>query len=131
MNTKSGKGYALAMAIIFVIILTAAGLGLYYSVEHLTGEIRIQETGYARGYYAAIAGLRYASILLRNPDDLTFVANVYTVNGTELLPVGSPPAIGFFHDIGVDPADLAITIRRIVRWGKPTGKYKVSAAYTY
>ena len=66
-NTRSKKGYALAMSIILIIVLTIIGFGLYASIEHFVKEIKLQETEYIKGHYAALAGLRYATILLGDP----------------------------------------------------------------
>ncbi len=70
MHIRSKKGYALAMSIIFVIVITIIGFGLYASIEHFVKEIKLQETEYIKGHYAALAGLRYATILLGDPETL-------------------------------------------------------------
>jgi len=121
MNLKSKKGYALVMALLFVIILAISSLGLYRSVEYLAKEIRIKETKHIRGYYYGIAGLRYAAILLRDPD-LALPCTIPRIENSD--------DDDFFEDIGVDSSSLAITITKIII-GDHAGDYEVKATYTY
>ena len=119
MKIKSKKGFALAMAIMFLIILMISSIGLYLSTEFLAKETRGQEIEYIRGYYAAMAGLRYAYILLRDPGNISYLTDNTTVDNAAY------PA--FFTDIGVDR--LTITITR--SYNAPGGPYSVSATYSY
>ncbi|UCD54597.1 MAG: hypothetical protein JSV93_03500 [Candidatus Omnitrophota bacterium] len=64
---RSKKGYALVLSIILVIMLTIIGFGLYTSIEHSVKEIKLREIEYIKGHYAALAGQRYALILLQDP----------------------------------------------------------------
>ena len=70
MNMKSEKGYVLIMAVTLVIILLAASVGFYASVRYLATEIGIEDIKYMKGYYAALAALRFAEDLVSNPDDV-------------------------------------------------------------
>ena len=130
MNIKSKKGYALVMASIFIIILAISSIALYNSVTHVGRDLKVKEKRYVRGYYATIAGLRYASILLRNPNVLTFTNGIYTVTGNE-------QGGAFFNDIGVVRGtgfgEMSIQIEEyqdgLVTWSQ--GEYKVTANYKY
>ena len=140
MNIKHTKGYALVMAIIFMIILSVSSIVLYNSVTHVGRELKIKEKQYVKGYYAAVAGLRYASIVLRDPPAPgDFINHVYTVTGNELVAV--PEAGGaFFNDIDVvngtagalEIGEMSIQIEEYhagVDWNE--GEYKVTANYEY
>lgn len=124
MNVKSKKGYALALAMIFVILLSISGLTLFTYTEYLVKEVRIQETGSIKGHYAAIAGLRYAAILLRDPDGIEYES------GTDGA-IDNSHYGDFFTNIDVDPEDLVITIEQIPDGEPHEGDYEVSATYQY
>lgn len=133
MNIKCKKGYALIAVMVFVIISTIASFALYVSVENLTKEIRIQEVGYIRGYYAAIAGLRYAAILLRDPEGNLEFTNSGAIEtfSTDNLVIGDTqyqPFINFCSDINTDQAHLIITITERNPSGGP---YDSSATCRY
>jgi len=140
MNIKSTKGYALVMAIIFMIILGVSSVVLYNSIAHVGKGLKVKERQYVRGYYATIAGLRYASILLRDTSALTFTNFVYTVSGNELATIAEPGG-AFFNDIGVKHGtagnlgvgEMSIQIEEwhagVVDWS--SGEYKVTANYEY
>jgi len=93
------KGYVLALVMIFIVILTASSLGLYATVQHLITETYLQDQRYTEGYYLALAGVRYAKILIGM--GIAQLPNVrgtsYTVTGQEIV-----GASNFFTDIGLD-----------------------------
>jgi len=125
MNIKSKKGFALAFAIIFAIVLTASILGVWAYVAHLMRETKVVDVRSKRGYYAAMAGLRYARVLLRDPDGLVFDGyHNCLIEGDEL-------GGDFFTDIDINPDDLTVTI---TEWhtgcGWPEGEYKIIATYS-
>ncbi len=122
MRIKSKKGFVLALIMIFVIIAMISSIGLYLSTEFLAREIRAKEVRHIQGYYADIAGLRYASILLRNPARYGIGAAAYTVTGTEL-------GGNFFLDIDA-VGRLTVVIDQIAS-GDDAGDYNVSATYSY
>gem|GEM_PF-2561390 len=133
MNTKNKKGYALMLAILLVIILAISGLGLYYSIEHLAKEIRIKEVNRIKGYYCAVAGLRYAAILLRDSaGNLGFTDpdNIEDFSTDDLHKGDSQynTFIAFCDDINTSQARLAITI---IEENPLGGSYKVKATYKY
>lgn len=128
MNIKNKKGYALIMAIIFIIILAISSIALYNSVTHVGRDLKIKEKRYVKGYYAAIAGLRYASILLRNPAALTF-------NGNNVCTVSQDQSYNaFFTNINVepgDPANLAVGEMGLKIEKLSETEYKVTSNYSY
>ena len=67
MDLKSKKGYALIMALFFVIISAITSLGLYTYAYYVSNQVGIQEPASSRRYYASIGGARYAYILLKDP----------------------------------------------------------------
>ena len=124
MQLKSGKGYALALVMMFAIIIMIASIGFYNSVRHISIEAGIEEVHNTKGYYLSLAGLRYVAILLKDPDILVFdVNNQYVVTGTEL------DGVNLYTDLEIDPSQLIITITRIIA-GPQVGEYSVSATYS-
>ena len=109
------KGYALFLATLFVVVLIIGSLGLYASIGYVIRETKLDEEASARGYYAAIAGLRYTAILLRDPSALAPFPCTLPRSGGE--------DDDFFDDLGVP---LTITIDTAAG-----GDYSVSATYTY
>lgn len=141
MDIKSKKGFVLAMAIMFTIIAMMLSIGLYTSVEHVVKETKLHEREYVKGHYAAIAGLRYAAILLRNPvslfGDTDHDGEAYVVVGDEHDPnfgTGNPTTEDFFQDIGaglIGNTPLTITITEYdplnPEWTQD--EYQVTAAW--
>lgn len=125
-SLRSRKGYVLPMVIMFTIIMAVASVGLFAGVRYLTMETSIQETEYIKGYYYCVAGLRYASILLRAPDNLTWTDNP---RGTTISVSSTTPLGG---DLGIQaPHNMTITITERTTQEQTDGKglYNVSAAY--
>ena len=137
MVIKSKKGYALILAMVFLIILGISSIGLYTSTTHFARETGVEEVLYTRGYYASIAGLRLAATLLEDP-----TANLGFINNSgnreffdtsklahQLLP-GYAIFVNFCTDIGVSPNDLHLFIseenpsggpyRVFAHWRNPT-----------
>lgn len=112
---------------IFIIILTITGIGLFSYIQYAVKGTKVQEIKPTKAYYSAIAGLRYATILLRDPG-ICFTTpedpsdlEEYTVTGVEF-------GGDFFGDIGMKAGELTltITIKEI-----STGEYEVKAACHY
>jgi len=131
MDIRSRKGFALAMIIILTVILLATHIALYAAIRYFTEK----ETGIhnVRSYYAAISGMRYASILLRNPDALTFDGgddgHSYVFGGV----AGDDGHGAFFADIDIPSSYLSIVITEwyddpACDW--PEGAYKVTGTYS-
>lgn len=156
MNIRSRNGFALVLALILVIILSIAGISLYFAAEHIVTETKVKQVQYIRGYYRNIAALRYATILLRDPDAVfdggTPAINEaarFSLNGghdftlditatpvvvwTDVTPV-TAPWVGyqaFAGDIGLDinhDVTLIITAIDDTMGGV---EFRVSASYTY
>jgi len=123
MRIKGNKGYILPLATIFAVICMIMSIGLYYSVFSAFKGSGIKEVEYIKGYYACVAGLRYASVLLKDPNGIAFNGDNYTITGTE-------HGGDFFNDIQTAPAKLTVTITKITG-GADAGKYDVSASYAY
>lgn len=122
MNMKSKKGYVLVFAAIFAITLMVAAWGLWTYVTHLGQEVKVEEYRSTQGYYAAIAGLRYAYLLLHDPAALG-LDPADTPGEQCIIPrTGNAADIAFFAAIDVDLSNLTITITE-----EPTGDYSVEA----
>ena len=130
-NTK--KGYVLVFAIILAIILAVASISLFFSVGHVVSETKIRQTKYVRGYYWDLAGLRYAGILLRNPEaNLGFTnSGIIESFSTNDLSAGSPAVLPFnvfCADLGIDSDNYEITVTEQNPSGGP---YEITASYEY
>ncbi len=121
----SKKGFALIVAMILVIILFIS-IAVHSKSINVYREVEQDEIKYNRGYFAALAALRYAAILLKQPGDLTFTAGVYTVTGNELVGNNTDTNGKFFTEMGV--TKFPVYIKEITT-GVDAGKYEISAAF--
>ena len=141
MNIRPEKGFALAMAIYFMLVCLISSIALYTTSYYIAKEVVIQEESSTRGYYAALAGLRYADMALK---DLAaapapkFVFGSAAHNGETSTINISGAAAGIGQDIGLVGNDvLSITA---TEWSStaPTdpdfpnwadGEYRVTAVF--
>lgn len=123
----------MVLAIAFLIILTISSTGLYTSVRHLARETAIEEVLRIRGYYASIAALRYAAILLEDPaGNCGFSATAKTFHtGTYLASFPDHARtlawIAFCNDIGINTDDLILFIKELA----DGGPYRVQACWRW
>ena len=75
------KGFVLALAIYFVILAVITSIGLYTYSGYIVREAGIAKEVSVRGYYCAVAGVRYASILLKNPTTNLKKGSPYVTSG--------------------------------------------------
>jgi len=66
-NISRKSGYALMLALVFVVVAAITSFGIYSYSEHIAREVRVDKKIDAKSYYYSIAGARYAMILLENP----------------------------------------------------------------
>lgn len=121
------KGSALIIVMVFMLVSVIASIGLYNSV-FITSKIQsINEMERIRGYYADLAGLRYATLLLRNPANIAGY-DVSSVTGATTGPLSVRTQYNALYvDLGLRPPhDLIITITR-----RADGLYDVSATYNF
>lgn len=133
-KTYTKKGYVLLLAVMLSFVLMASSVGLYAMVRYFVLETRIKEVEYIKGYYAAIAGLRYAWILLKDPEDYCGF-NTLDHDGETRTVIGTELGGNFFTNIGTTSQKLTITI---TEWNSlvtdPTwtnGNYRVTVRYSY
>lgn len=67
MNIKSQKGFALGLAISFVVLAAISSVAMYSAAFYLSNEVAVKDVDSVRGHYISMAGVRYANILLKNP----------------------------------------------------------------
>jgi len=147
MNIRNSRGFVLSAVIMFIIIAMIDSVGLYlstYSVSKTTG---INEVEYIKGYYLDMAALRFASMLLKCPND-NFVyghdgfgynpmpidiKDPNTIYNNHLLTaVGVAKCAQFVQDMGLDLVpnrDIIIYIS--LNWDSHGVDYDVSASYSY
>jgi hypothetical protein len=134
MKANTQKGSALIIVTIMTMIFAMLNISLLLSVINVSTETKLVETSSIKSYYATIAGMRYASILLSNNiDALGFTPlgapgdpvdpEVYNVTGTEL-------GDNFFADMGISSSDLSIIITEI-NTGADAGEYNVVVRCNY
>lgn len=118
MKLGSKKGFALAMALYFVVITGITSIGIYTYAFYVARESAVEGPGSIRGYYMAIAGLRYAAILLKDP-----TANFNFNNGPVTL---SGQAYTDFEDnLGLSGNEtLTVTVERL-----PANTYQITADF--
>ena len=116
------EGQVLIIVIVFSVISTIALLALFMNISP-NYKIVVEETEYMKGYYAAIAGLRYASIMLENPA----IVHQLDTTGTYTVPKISTSYATLFTDLVLKaPHDVAITIT-----DGGGGNYTVTATYNF
>jgi hypothetical protein len=70
-NILRKRGFVLIMATLFIVIAVTASIGIYSYSEYIVHEVRTEKKAAAKSYYCAVAGARYAQIVLKNPTDVT------------------------------------------------------------
>ncbi len=123
MDSKSQKGYSLIIVILILTIFLTSNVGLQAYIQNLFREVGFEEVERTKGYYLSLAGLRYASILLKDPTSLVFQGHKYQVTGKEL-------GGDLFKDLSTTSGKLSITITEITS-GADAGKYTTEATYNY
>ncbi len=121
-HITSKKGSALLVTICVLLALLMASLsGLQNYSKHFTRDIMGWEIRRTQGYYAALAGMRYAAMVLQGP--VAFTNHVYTITGTEL-------GGNLFNDLAVTNQNFSVTIIEITS-GANNGQFQIDAVYTY
>jgi hypothetical protein len=130
LHFKNNKGSILLYSVLIILVFSIAHVSLLTHTQNTALGSR-KYVARIKGRYAALAGLRYASILLRNPSVFGFTAlgapgdpsipETYTVIGTEL-------GGNFFSDIGADSKSLIITITETNNGNSPT-EYELKAVF--
>ena len=121
------KGFVLAIVMVLLIVIAITSLGLYNAVYFVGKTQGIDEVRRIRGYYAASAGLSYASVLLmrENPVFSNF-GNLFSIK-TQL-----PADFGF---TGSEDVKIKITTHLVTDNSVPKikkiGGYHVTSTYTF
>lgn len=127
MSTKR-SGYILLMVMFFVVVSLISALTIGSYVTHITREFVINEKKSSQAYYTAVAGARYAYILLKDP-----VANFGFIdadlNGETPKSITISNSSQFGRDMHLDDNDV-MTIK-VEEWDEditewPEGNYKVT-----
>jgi len=129
---RSKKGFMLEVSVIFSIILIVS-LSVYKSTLYSFKEVRVRDMEYTKAYYANVAALRYAAILLKEPGKLFSPSDpsnydpdspentTYTVtfneNGANLM-----------NDLGLSSDKITMTIT--LDNTQTPEKYNITASYT-
>ena len=121
------KGYVLITVIIFGVITLITILALFTAVSNTCKIVGVGETDRVKGYYAALGGLRYAAILLKDPVGRLKFKTLETDG--EIV---GPFSLGkTYSDVAADldiadPYDVTI---KITEDANVDGGYKVEATY--
>ena len=134
-NMLSNKtGFILIMVMVFMILAVVGTYALYMLVSSNYSVMGTNLAANTEGYYAAMAGLRYGAIILRDSNVTTAITNngnIYTWNlansqNPDKTAVDHYP-VDFYNDLGIkNPHDLIITIT----YNSATKNYTVQASYT-
>ena len=65
-NISRKSGYALMLALLFVIVAAITSFGIYSYSEYIARDVRIAKKITTKGYYYSVAGARHAMILLKD-----------------------------------------------------------------
>lgn len=119
------KGFILIAVIVFSIAALIATLAFYTAITAIHKIVVVGETDTMRGYYTALGGLRYASIMIT---DHNITSHLYTKSTWSVR--NEYPDL--YADLGISaPYDLTIDIRPNVI--DPPGSYQtytVKATYS-
>ena len=129
MNLISRKGFVLPIVIFFIILSFITSIGLYAACYYISKEIAIDEPNYIRGYYAALAGARYAYILLRDPTSVTgfHFDTTWSAGESRTLYIHSDQNHGAFkNNIGLRDNDALI----ITATERSDGQYDVASTFS-
>lgn len=131
MIITSKKGYVLALAIVFVIIVAIIGFALYASIERSVMEIRAQETEYTKGYYKTLATLRIGALLLKDPEPV-FSGGLSGDQSVVKFDLWRSVSTYPDHPAGSFPVEMGLTyegelVLELTKRGD--GYYKVKATY--
>jgi len=109
------RGFVLIVVLVFLVVVAIASVDLY-NAAYLAGKMQgIDEVGRIRGYYAASAGISYASAILAGSSLPTAPISVKTAY----------PAL--YNDLGLAGSeDVAIIIT-----AREDGEYDVTSTYTF
>jgi hypothetical protein len=66
-NMANKKGYALMMALAFILLAAITSVGIYAYSGHIMRDIGIKKKSSTKSYYHSVSGARYAQILLKDP----------------------------------------------------------------
>ena len=142
------KGFILVLAIYFLIIAAITSIGMYAYAYYIARQVWIGKMTSTRGYYCAVAGARYAYILLKDPLDYLMTPNGHlpdpniTITGGSIttLPHNGEtvtftitPGSTLWLDLNMQGNDtLTVTIEEwntgITDW--TDGNYRVTATFT-
>lgn len=118
---RNKKGFVLIAVILFMLVTLAVSAGIYMNVFNFSNIQGIGEVNNLKGYYAAVGGLRYASLLLQNPSENLGL----TTNGQTVTKSIRTNYSNVATDLGlVNPEDVTLTITMT------GGLFKVDSAYS-
>lgn len=117
------KGFVLIMVMIFMILTLAGSAALYISISANFSVGGMEEDSErAKGYYAAVAGLRQAALML---DDAAIV-NAIPSSGNTITRSIKTNYSSLYNDLVLqNPHDVSITIRN-----NGDGTYTATASYS-
>lgn len=122
MRMRIGKrGSILIIVMIFVLVTAITSIGLYNAVYNVNKIEGISEVHKVQSYYAAMAGLRYAAVLLKDPELILGAGNV---------PVGKNSSGTIFTTNSTLANQLGLTAARDVAISitlRSDGQYDVTA----
>ncbi|MDP2929213.1 MAG: hypothetical protein Q8O01_04025 [Candidatus Omnitrophota bacterium] len=132
-NILHKRGFVLIMATLFIVIAVVASVGIYSYSEYIVHEVRTEKKAAAKSYYCAVAGARYAQIVLKNPMDVArFGFTTAAFNGeTKTMTITGHAAGTLGEDLDFRGNDtLTITATEINTTDNPNS-YQVETIFTY
>ena len=132
-NISHRRGYALIMALAFIIIACITSVGIYSYSLSIVREVRIEKKAATRSYYCSVAGARYAQIALKDPKDVTkFGFTDTTFNGEiKTITITGHAAGTLGADLNFSGNDtLTITATEINTTANPNS-YQIETVFTH
>ncbi len=135
MKIKPNKGFALAIAIYFMIFCLITSIWLYSISYYITNEVRVQEASSVRGYYTSMAALRYAYILLKDPvTNFGFLTPAHngepkTITVLKTSPLGIDLRLGGNDALSITAVEGKSGVTDHDFPNRKDGEYKVTASF--
>lgn len=119
-STKNG--FVLIMVMVFIVLAMIGTYSLYMLVSSNYSVVGTNTAANTEGYYAAVAGLRYAPTML---NDLYLAGNVPASNASVTKSMKNDYAGTLYANLGLTPPhDVTITIKN-----NGDGTYSATASY--
>ena len=120
------NGFIFIMVMVFIILAMVGTYSLYVLISSNYSVIGTKTATNTEGYYAAMAGLRYGAIMLRDPN---VTIQIPTNGDSHTWNISSTVYPDLYNDLGLGSHTLSITITNNTPVLNGPTTYTVTASY--